>query len=92
MTIKTKNIDAKNPFNDICLFSNIFSNLFYTCLVNIILLVLIILWINNETMSIKPSNIKILFYFYILNIITLTLNNNNIMHNLKKQYDTTTMI
>ena len=87
MTIKTKNINLKNPFNGIVIFSNIFSNMFYTCLINIIGLILIIMWINNELIDIKPSNIKILFYFYILNVICITLNNNNIIHNLKEQYE-----
>jgi hypothetical protein len=86
-TIKTKNINAKNPFENICLFSKIFSNLFYTCLINIVALMLIILWINNKIFSITPSNVKILFYFYIINLITLTLNNNNIMNNIKQQYN-----
>ncbi len=92
MTIKTKNINCKNPFNGICLFSNIFSNLFYTCLINIVLLLIIIMWINNTTLIMKASNVKIIFYFYLANLITLTLNNNNIINNIKNQYDVNSMI
>lgn len=92
MTIKLKNISAKNPFEGICLFSNVFSNMFYVCLVNMVFLIIIILWINNEVVSLRPSNIKILFYFYIVNLITLTLNNNILIKNIKDQYEDEPMI
>lgn len=92
MTIKLKNMNAKNPFEGLCLFSNVFSNMFYVCLVNIISLVIIILWINNEVISLRPSNIKILFYFYIVNLITLTLNNNILIKNVKDQYEDDSII
>ncbi len=92
MTIKTKNINYKNPFGGICIFANVFSNLFYTCLINIVFLIIIIMWINDTTLSVKPSNIKIIFYFYIANLITLTLNNNNIINDIKMQYETPTII
>ena len=87
MTIITKKINAKNPLDGICLFSNIFSNMFYVCLVNVLILVIIILWINNEMICLKSSNVKIIFYFYIASLITLTLNNNSIIKNIKEQYE-----
>lgn len=67
--------------------NKLFSNIFYVVSFIIIAIIIIISWINNETIDINQKNTKIGIYSYILILIILSINNSVITNNLKKIYE-----
>lgn len=67
--------------------TKIFSNIFYVVTLIIIAIIIIISWVNNDTIDINQKNTKIGIYSYILILIIMSINNSIITKNIKKIYE-----
>ena len=67
--------------------NKIFSNIFYVVILILLAIIIIISWVNNETIDINQKNTKISIYSFILVITILSINNSVISGNIKKLYE-----